>query len=46
MDLRAIENYISLGYIARNQVLMREKKDLYALIIADGTPLDNIGRVC
>jgi hypothetical protein len=46
MNLEIIGNYISLGYIAHNIVLTREKKDLYMLIMADEMPLDNIRRVC
>jgi hypothetical protein len=46
MDLKAIGNYISLGYITYNQVLTREKKSLYTLIIVNRTPLDNTRRVC
>jgi hypothetical protein len=46
INLRAIRNYIFLGYATHNQVLTREKKDLYTLIIADETPLGNIERVC
>jgi Retroviral aspartyl protease len=46
VDLGATGNYISSGYVARNQVPTREKKDSYALTTADGTPLGNTGRVC
>jgi hypothetical protein len=46
MNLRAIGNYIFLGYITYNKILTREKKDLYALIIADRTLLGNTRQVC
>jgi hypothetical protein len=42
MDLKITGNYISLEYVARNQVLTQEKKDLYILIIVNETPLGNI----
>jgi hypothetical protein len=45
MDLEVTRNYISLEYVAYNQVLTREKKDLYTLITTNETPLDNIRRV-
>jgi hypothetical protein len=41
VDLGAIRNYISIGYITHNQVSTQEKKDSYALMIINGTPLDN-----
>jgi hypothetical protein len=41
IDLEVIGNYIFLEYATCNQVLTREKKDSYALIIINETPLDN-----
>jgi Retroviral aspartyl protease len=46
VDSGATGNYISSGYVARNKIPTREKKDSYALTTADGTPLGNIRRVC
>jgi hypothetical protein len=46
MNLGVTRNYIFLGYIAYNQILTREKKDSYALITANETPLSNIKQVC
>jgi hypothetical protein len=45
MNLRVIRNYIFLEYATSNQVLTREKKDLYTLIMANEISLDNIKQV-